>query len=130
MSIAYYERLTSEDMECGTSLTTKRNPAGGTLTATQVGIHTLAVGQAATSATWDPANITQNGYVSTTVSVPGAELGDFALASFSIDISSLDLSCYVSAADTVTVVLSNHTTVVGGVDLNSATLRVLVLKSR
>ena len=128
MTIAFYERLTSEDLECGTSLTSKRNPAGGSLTATQVGIHTLAVGQAATSATWNPASIADGGYATTTVSVPGAELGDFALASFSIDISALDLSCYVSAADTVTVVLSNHTA--GAVDLNSATLRVLVLKSR
>ena len=128
MSIAYYERLTQEDLECGTSLTTKRNPAGGTLTATQVGIHTFAVGQAATSATWDPTSIAAGSYATTTVSVPGAALGDFALASFSIDISALDLSCYVSAADVVTVVLSNHTA--AAVDLNSATLRVLVLKSR
>ena len=74
--IAYYERLTSEDLECGVSLTTKRNPAGGTLTATQVGIHTLAVGQAATSATWDPASIAAGSYATTTVSVPGATLGE------------------------------------------------------
>ena len=126
--IAYYERLTSEDLECGTSLTSKRNPAGGSLTATQVGIHTLAVGQAAVSATWDPTSIAAGSYSTTTVTVPGATLGDFALASFSIDISALDLSCYVSAANTVTVVLSNHTA--SAVDLNSATLRILVLKSR
>jgi len=128
MSIDYYDRLVQEDVEVGTALTAKRNPAGGTLTATQVGIHTLAVGQAATSATWDPASIAAGSYATTTVSVPGATLGDFALASFSIDISALDLSCYVSAANTVTVVLSNHTA--AAVDLNSATLRVLVLKSR
>lgn len=62
----------------------------------------------------------------TTVSVVGAELGDFALASLSIDNEDVIMSASVSAADVVTVNAKN----IGGVtkDLGSATIRVLVIK--
>ena len=128
MSIAYYERLVQEDLNTGVSLTTKRNPGGGSLAATQVGIHTLAVGQAQTQATWDPASLAAGSSVTTTITVAGAALGDFVLASFSLSLQGLFLTAYVSAANTVTVVLGNLTG--AAVDLASGTLSVLVLKSR
>lgn len=59
------------------------------------------------------------------VTVPGAQLGDFAFASFSVDVSDLAYRAAVTAADTVTVVLGNWTG--GNVDLAACTLRVKVV---
>jgi hypothetical protein len=63
----------------------------------------------------------------TTVSVPGAALGDFVQASLDIDQAGVILQAYVSAADTVAVYPRN--TSGGTVDLASATLRVVVTKA-
>lgn len=128
MSIAYYEKVCQQDLDTGVDVTSKRNPGGGTLTATQIGIHTIAVGQAKASATWDPGSVAAGAAASTTITVSGAALGDFALASFSLSLSGLTLSAYVSATNTVTVVLSNLTAAV--VDLASGTLAAIVFKSR
>jgi hypothetical protein len=62
----------------------------------------------------------------TDITVEGANLGDFVLASFSLDVTDLTLTADVTAADTVTVVLANNTG--AGVDLASGTVRVLVIK--
>ena len=128
MSVAYYELLAQEDLDVGISTTTKRNPGGGTLAATQVGIHTFGIGQTKTSVTWDPGSVAAGAKVSTTVTVSGAALGDFVLASFSLDIQELTMTASVSAANTVEVVLANLTG--ASVDLSSGTLAVIVLKSR
>lgn len=62
----------------------------------------------------------------TTVPVPGAVLGDFALASLSIDNEDVIMSASVSAADVVTV---NAKNIGGGTkNLGSATIKVLVIK--
>lgn len=127
MSVAYYERLVQEDLNCGIALTSKRNPGGGTLVATQIGIHTLGIGQAATTATWNPGSVAAGSSTTTTVTVSGATLGDFVLASFSLDLQGLTLAHYVSSSNTVTVVLSNMTA--SAIDLASGTLKVLVLRS-
>lgn len=128
MSIAYYERLVQEDLNVGVGLTSKRNPGGGTLAATQVGLHTFAVGQAAVTATWAPGTIANGAQATTTVTVPGAAIGDFVLASHdSILTNALILSAHVSAANTVTVVLANLSGAAPTVA--SGTLKVLVLKS-
>jgi len=58
------------------------------------------------------------------ITVTGAELGDFARASFSLDVQDLELSAQVTAANTVTVTLSNNTG--GGIDLGSGTITVHV----
>ena len=60
------------------------------------------------------------------ITVAGAALGDFVLASLSIDVADLALSGAVTAADTVTLVLSNNTG--AGVNLGAATAYCLVLK--
>lgn len=78
-----------------------------------------------TEATWDPASIADGNEVATEVTVPGANLGDFAFASFSLDVADLQLSADVTAANTVTAVLANNTG--GNVDLSSGTLRVKVV---
>lgn len=77
------------------------------------------------SATWNPGNILDGDEVAVDVTVPGAVLGDFAFASFSLDVADLTLTCDVTAADTATAVLANNTG--GAVDLASGTLRVKVV---
>ena len=59
------------------------------------------------------------------VAVTGAQLGDFALASMSIDTTDITLTATVTAADTVTVILANNTG--GAIDLGSGTLYVMVM---
>ena len=128
MSIAYYERLVQEDLNVGTSTTSKRNPGGGTLAATQIGIHTLGVGQVASTSTWSPGAIANGAQVSTTITVSGAAVGDFVLASHDkILTSALIISAHVSAANTVTVVIANLSG--GSITPASGTLKALVLKS-
>jgi len=122
---AYYERVVQEDISTGTGTTTIRNPGGGTLTGTQVGIHTFAVTQLKTTSSWTPGTVTT--YATKDVTVTGAALGDFALASFSLDVQDLVLSCAVTAANTVTVTLANNTG--AAVNLASGTVAVLVFKS-
>ncbi|MHA2069287.1 MAG: hypothetical protein ACXABY_33420 [Candidatus Thorarchaeota archaeon] len=77
------------------------------------------------SATWDPASTLDGNEDATTVTVPGAKLGDFAFASFSLDVADLSLTADVTAANTVTAVLANNTG--GTIDLGSGTLRVKVI---
>ena len=59
------------------------------------------------------------------VTVTGAQLGDFAFASMSIDTTDITLTATVTAADTVTAVLANNTG--GAIDLASATLYIMVI---
>lgn len=76
------------------------------------------------SKTHDPGSLADGAGESTTVSVPGAALGDFASASFSLDAQGVTLSAWVNAADSVTVRFQNETG--GVVDLASGTLRARV----
>ena len=123
-----FDKFLGEDFQLGIDAGTKNNPGGGTLTGTKVGIHTFATGGMAVTATWDPDEVPAGGKVSTTITVPGAALGDFAMRSFSLDLQELTLTADVVVANTVEVVLANLTG--AAVNLGSGTLRVLVLKSR
>lgn len=78
------------------------------------------------SATYNPPNILAAGTTTTTVTVTGAVLGDFADVSFSLDLQGIVMTTYVNAADTATVVLFNPTA--GALDLASGTVRVRVRK--
>ena len=75
-------------------------------------------------ATYDAGNLVDAAGATTTVTVPGAALGDFAMASLSVDAAGITVTAYVSAADTVSVRLQNESG--GAVDLASATLAVRV----
>jgi len=88
-----------------------------------------AVGKVLTgSKTHDFADTADGARATTTVTVTGAALGDFVVGvSLSIDAGGGVLHGYVSAADTVTVVLLNETG--GALNLASGTLRVLVRKA-
>lgn len=76
------------------------------------------------SITWDPSSIAAGTYTTSTLTVLGAALGDYARASFSLDLASCILSAYVSSANTVIVILQNPTA--GTVNIASGTLRVRV----
>lgn len=78
------------------------------------------------SATWDAASIADGDEEAKDVTVTGAALGDYAMASLSIDVADLVLNAQVTAANTVTCVLANNTD--AAVDLASATVYVRVLK--
>ena len=76
------------------------------------------------SATYDPGSLADGAGVTTTVTVTGAALGDYAEASFSNDLQGITLTAWVSAANTVSVRFQNES---GGVlDLASGTLRAKV----
>jgi hypothetical protein len=79
------------------------------------------------STTWDPGSVTTS-VVATTVTVPGAKVGDFAFASMSTFTDALAddvvMSAVVSSANTVTVSLLGDAT---GANLASGTLRVKVV---
>lgn len=76
--------------------------------------------------TWDPANIPDGDEEAHDVTCTDAELGDFAIASFSLDVADLVLNAQVTAGDVVTCVLANNTG--AGIDLGSGTIRVRVFK--
>lgn len=86
---------------------------------------TLNAEVASGSATWNPGDLATGAQELTTVTVTGATLGQFALVSFSLDLQGLQLTGYVSAADTVTALLQNNTG--GNINLASGTLRARVL---
>ena len=78
------------------------------------------------SATYDPPNLVDGAGVTTTVGVAGAVLGDFTLASFSLDLQGITVTSYVSAANVVSVRFQNESG--GALDLASGTLKVRVIK--
>lgn len=124
-----YEKIVQEDLDVGTSTVTVTNPSGGSLTGTQIGIHSVAVGQVAWTETWDPGSIAAAGYEAEDVTVPGAAVGDFVMASLTTMVTNdMTLTAHVSAADTVKVILFNPTA--GAIDLGSGTLAVIVFKAR
>lgn len=80
----------------------------------------------AAKATIDVANLADAAGATSTITVPGAALGDFVIGSTELDRQGITVTFYVSAADTVSVRFQNES---GGiVDLASQTVSVLVLK--
>ncbi len=83
-----------------------------------------AIARLTGSKTYDPASILDGGTQTTTVTVTGAALGSPAQAAFSLTVAGIIVTAYVSAADTVTVLLQNESG--GTVDLASGTLSAWV----
>jgi hypothetical protein len=79
------------------------------------------------SEVWNPGNVADGEMVSNDVTVTGAVLGDFAIASFSLDVADLVLDAQVTAANTVTVTLTNDG-IGAGVDLTEGTVYVRVFR--
>ena len=78
------------------------------------------------SMTFNPPSIINAGQTTQDVTVPGAALGDYAIASFSIDTQGIKLDAQVRAANVVRVTFTNNTG--APIDLGGGTLRVLVRK--
>lgn len=82
------------------------------------------------SKTFDPGSISAGAVTTTTVTVPGASVGDVALASHSdnatTDADLVEISAKVTATNTVTVFFRN--TSGSPIDLDSGVLRALVIK--
>lgn len=78
------------------------------------------------SKTYDPGDLSDGAGETTTVTVTGAALGDFARASFSLDLQGVLLTAWVSSADTVSVRFQNESG--GSVNLDEGTLSVRVEK--
>lgn len=78
------------------------------------------------ASTWDPASIANGAEEAKEVTVAGAVLGDFALASFSLDVQDLVLNVQITASDTATCILANNTG--GAIDLGEGTISVKVIK--
>lgn len=77
------------------------------------------------SATYDAGSIADGDEEIKSITVTGAALGDFVLASLSVDAADLTVTGFVKSADTVYVSLANNTG--GAIDLASCTARVLVI---
>lgn len=88
-------------------------------------IRTVLGGILTGSTTWDPGSLVDAAGESKDVTVTGAVLGDFAIASLGVDTVDLTLTATVTAADTVTVRLQNESG--STADLASTTVRVVVL---
>lgn len=80
---------------------------------------------AVASVTYDPPSLADGAGVTTTITVPGAALGQFAVCSFSLDTQGITVTAWVSAANTVSVRFQNESG--GTLDLASGTLRAKVL---
>ena len=76
------------------------------------------------SATYDPASLADGAGATTTITVPSAVLGDACDVSFGVDVQGMTVTCYVSAAKTVSVRFQNESG--GTLDLASSTLRVFL----
>lgn len=95
--------------------------AGSDVIGTPVAKHLSA------TATYDPPSVSSGSQTSTTLTVSGAAVGDVATCGHTTITADLwQISCYVSATDTVRVVLKNHSG--GAIDAASGTLRADVWK--
>lgn len=77
------------------------------------------------SATYDASVLADAAGETTTVTVTGAVLGDFALVSHGVDLQGITMTANVTAADTVSVRVQNESG--GSLDLASSTLRAFVI---
>jgi hypothetical protein len=79
------------------------------------------------SVKFDPPNLAPGASTSTTITVTGAAVGDVTAYGFSsVKSGNWQMSVYVSAPNTVTFVLTNHTS--SAADLPLGTVKVQVLK--
>jgi len=89
-------------------------------------VHQAFAGQALLGqATFDPAASTDGTGETATVTVGGAKLGDFCLASFSVDLVDFTVTSYVSAVNTVKVRFQNESG--ASPNIASGTLRAVVV---
>jgi hypothetical protein len=79
------------------------------------------------SVTYDLASLVDGAGATTTITVTGAALGDYALVSHTLDLQGITFTAWVSAVNTVSVRFQNETT--STLDIASGTIRACVLSS-
>jgi len=112
------------DLTTGDDLTvTDDASVGGDLSVTGTSTLNAISVATVTTDTWNPGSIADGAIESHDVTVTGAAIGDFVLAAAPVDVVDLVVSVQVTAADTVTITLSNQTS--GAVDLDSGDWTIL-----
>ncbi len=76
------------------------------------------------SETYDAADTEDGAGLTNVIAAPGAVLGDFCVASVSVDVQDVTLTCNIQAAGLAEVRMQNEST--ASRDLGSATWRVMV----
>lgn len=89
-------------------------------------IKTILGGILRASATHNEGSLADGVGNATAFTVTGAALGDFAMASFEVDLVGVTVTAYVNAANSVVVRVQNESG--GAVDLASTTLRIMVFQ--
>lgn len=123
------ETWMDRDLDLGIGDTTKTHQSGGTISGHKINLTTFSTkgkGGEADTAAWAPGAVASAGKKEVDVTVQGAALGDMAWASYNKDLQGCGFSAYVSAENTVTVVINNNTG--GSKTIASGTLKVLVFK--
>jgi hypothetical protein len=118
----------SEDSDSANNTFTGNDMSGCSTPYSLSGTGRIVNGALSGSATWNPADLADGAQLTTTVTVTGAALGEPVSLGFSLSLQGMQLTGYVSAADTVTVVLRNGTG--GAINLASGTLTAQVRKQR
>lgn len=113
--------LVLENIYAPAATLTLNSPPANVLVARNVNFSNYALNG---SATFNPASLADGAGETTTITVNGAELGDFAVASFSLTTSGITITAWVSATDTVSVRLQNESG--GPLDIDSGTIRARV----
>lgn len=107
------------------------NGTGGTINLTTADLRAVVLDPAhidhAGAVTYDPPSLADGDGVETTVTVPGARLGDFVVISFSNDLQGVMLQGSVSSDDTVLARFQNESG--GTVDIPTGTLMAGVYKN-
>lgn len=78
------------------------------------------------SASYDAASLADGVGETTTVTIPGAALGDACVASLGVSAAGITITCYISVAGTASVRVQNEST--GTLDLASTTLRIFLIR--
>lgn len=78
------------------------------------------------SAAYDPPNLADGAGTTTTIASAGVVLGDFAIASFSLDTQGILITAWVSAANVISIRFQNETG--GALDIAAGTLTVKCIR--
>ena len=103
------------------------NASGGSSDPADTTFHVAKVaefGNFSGVAAYTPAPIANGATISVTVAVPGAQVGGHVFATYSADLQGLTHTAEVSAADTVTITVSNYTG--GSITLGAGNFRAMV----
>lgn len=121
----------AEDLALGTGDVTRTHQSGGSLAGHGISLSTFSTKGAAgvvDTFDWTPGDIASSAKAELDVTVQNAAVLDFVLAAVDFDLQGCTFDAQVSAANTVTAVISNNTG--GQKTFGAGTLKVAVFKTR